>query len=128
MKSIRCTFLFRALFALALLLWVAGCSTGNGDGDGAFFGGEGAVSQANSTGTVVINQQFLSRALPAEVARERFLGFNASDVLVYGPVTKDRACSNAATRPGTTHAGGRGRSGSAMSWVSGSDEVLRGVS
>ncbi|MCA9775206.1 MAG: Ig-like domain-containing protein [Candidatus Eremiobacteraeota bacterium] len=90
MKQIRCTYLFRALFALALLLLVAGCSTGNGDGDGAFFGGERAT-QTNPTGSVVINQQFLSRALPAEVARERFLGFNASDVLVYGPVTKDRA-------------------------------------
>ena len=63
-----------------------------GDGDGAF-GGDIGTTAGTPTGTVVINQQFLPRALPSEVARQRFLGFNASEVLVYGPVLKDRAAA-----------------------------------
>ena len=92
MESIRHTLFIRALWVFALLVLAAGCSTG-GDGDGAFFGGDIVATSGTPTGSVVVNQQFLPRALPSEVARQRFLGFNASDVLVYGPVLKDRAAS-----------------------------------
>ncbi len=91
MESIRHTLFIRGLWVFALLVLAAGCSTG-GDGDGAF-GGDIGTTAGTPTGTVVINQQFLPRALPSEVARQRFLGFNASDVLVYGPVLKDRAAA-----------------------------------
>ena len=82
-----------------LLLLVAGC--GSGGNDGVIFNGAGGVGMApvtpsspeQPTGTVVIQQRLLARALPTEVARQRFLGFNASDVLVYGPVLRDKAAT-----------------------------------
>ena len=74
----------RLAFLWAVLLVFAGCSGSNSSFTSA------PPSPTPQVATVRINQVLL-RAIPSEVTRQRFTGFDSSGLVRYGPETRDKA-------------------------------------
>ena len=74
----------RLAFLWAILLVFAGCSGSSNSFTAA------PSSPTTQVATVRINQVLL-RAIPSEVTRQRFTGFDSSGLVRYGPETRDKA-------------------------------------
>lgn len=86
LKSPRSSSLLRLLLIPLWLLVLNGCS---GSGSSETFSAAPS-SQAPEVATIRVNQVLL-RALPQEVTRQRFTGFDSQGQVRFGPVTRNKA-------------------------------------